>query len=165
MPRLRASRSTHATRVNTQRTWVMLSLRAAMVLFGLSPLWVPLVRPLPVLGTVAGLADSWFALQCARVPERTLLTNAVCVRCLGVYLGLVAGAALAWPRLRAPLLIVWLMFACLVMVLDVATEALDMRPPWAPLRAITGAALGYVAALLVCRASVGEAGELPGQRA
>jgi uncharacterized membrane protein len=67
----------------------------------------------------------------------------VCARCSGLYFGLGLGALFARPVLSARALRGWLMLASALMLLDVLSEALGLRPPWAPLRLLSGIALAY----------------------
>jgi uncharacterized membrane protein len=67
----------------------------------------------------------------------------VCVRCFGIYLGLGLGALILRPHLSTWPLRIWVGFAAVVMVLDVWTELLGMRPESAWLRLLTGILLSY----------------------
>ncbi len=131
--------------------------RGALVLIGLSPFIPRLVRGVPLLSAFGDGLEAWFAFQCNRDPARSfqLLGELlpVCVRCLGIYLGLGLGALIERPRLGVWPLRIWVGVAAIAMLLDVATEALAMRPPWWPLRLATGLALAYpVGAALVAAA-------------
>jgi len=121
--------------------------RAVLILIGVSPFIPHLVEGVPVLGPIGAALDSWFSFQCQRDPARTLhflgRLLPVCARCLGIYLGLGLGAVLLRPRLGVWPLRVWVGVAALAMLLDVWTEALGMRPPFAPLRLLTGLFLSY----------------------
>ena len=106
-----------------------------------------------LLADMGGLAwlgdgvDAWFALQCHREAGRSpqLLGSAlsVCWRCFGIYVGLGLGALLLRPRLRPRALRIWLITAATLMVADVATEGLGLRPQWAPIRLLSGWLLAY----------------------
>jgi uncharacterized membrane protein len=91
--------------------------------------------------------ERWFTFQCQRDPSRTLHVFGqllpVCARCSGIYFGLGLGALIMRPRLDAAHSRRWLEIASLVMLLDVLSEAFGMRPPWAPLRVLSGMALSY----------------------
>ncbi len=127
--------------------WASHVARALLVLVGISPFLPRLVGDVPVLGAVAHAFEAWFAFQCYRDPARTqhflgeLLP--VCTRCLGIYLGLGLGALILRPRLSVWPLRIWVGLGAVFMLLDVATEFLDMRPAWAPLRLATGLFLAY----------------------
>ncbi len=73
----------------------------------------------------------------------------VCSRCAGIYVGLGLGAALLRPRLGVWPLRIWVGFAALVMILDVATETLGMRPELGSFRFTTGAFLSFPVAVAV----------------
>jgi uncharacterized membrane protein len=128
--------------------------RGALIIVGIGP-FVPIVLGgVPVLDAIARLFGAWFEFQCHRDPGRSLsLFGAalpVCSRCFGIYAGLGLGAAVLRPRLDVWPLRIWVGVAGLVMLLDVATEMLDMRPAWTPLRVLTGLLLAYpVGAALV----------------
>src|SRR5512133_1380610 len=117
--------------------------RGALVVVGFSPLWVVPARSMPVLAWLAEALDCWFGIQCHRDPGRTLelagLEIAVCARCMGIYLGLGLGGLLARPRLSPGGVRLWMWLAVSLMVIDMGTELLGLRPPVAVLRGLTGA--------------------------
>jgi uncharacterized membrane protein len=124
------------------RAGLALALRISLVLLLVVP-WLPrLLAGVPLLGGAGALLDEWFAFHCHRDPARSVALLAVCLRCYGIYFGLGLGALLVRPRLTPFAYRVWVIFAALALVLDVATEALHMRPPFGPLRFATGALLG-----------------------
>jgi uncharacterized membrane protein len=131
--------------------------RAALIVVGLAPLWTAWARDLPVLGTLASPFEAWFAFQCERDPARTLAwfpALAVCSRCLGIYLGLGFGAVLLRPRLSPAGLRLWIAVAAVIMLLDVTSELLGLRPAVSLLRSATGFALAYpVGAALIAALS------------
>lgn len=133
--------------------------RAALVLIGFGPVWVPLAGDVPGLSAIAHLLDGWYEFQCHRDPGRTIylgaLSLAVCTRCAGIYLGLGLGALALQPRLGAWPLRAWVAGAALLMVLDVATESVGLRPAWAPLRLMTGLLLAYPVGVAVVLAARG----------
>jgi uncharacterized membrane protein len=122
--------------------------RALLVLVGLSPFAPPLLAAAGAT-PLAGVLDAWFRFQCERDPLRMLGVGAVCARCLGLYVGLGAGALLARPRLGGHRLELWLAVAALAMLADVGSEWLGWRAAWAPLRLATGLFLGYPAGVAV----------------
>ena len=127
------------------------ALRAGLVFLAVAP-WVPeLVQGLPGLDGLGRALEAWFRFQCERDPARSFAGVAVCVRCQGIYLGMGAGALFGRPRLRAPWHELWIGAGALAMVIDVASEALDIRPAWWPLRLATGLLLGYPAGVLLVR--------------
>src|SRR5690606_21560024 len=97
--------------------------------------------------------EAWFAFQCHREPGRSLFVGAgqlpVCARCLGIYTGLGLGAVVLRPRLSAPVLRLVVAGAAVVMVLDVVTELLMMRPASTWLRVATGVLLSWPIAVHV----------------
>jgi uncharacterized membrane protein len=134
--------------------WLAPVLRVALVAVGSAPFWVPPLSHTLGYAWLAQPFEAWFALHCHRDAERTLVLGSlalpVCVRCTGIYVGLAVGALIAKPALSPVHVRLWVGFAALIMILDVLTEALHMRPEWAPLRAVTGFFLAYpVAATLV----------------
>lgn len=137
--------------------WLAPVLRVALVTVGSAPFWVPPLQHAAGLSWLAQTFDGWFALHCHREAERTLMLGPfalpVCVRCTGIYVGLLLGALIARPRLSPLHVRLWVGVAALIMILDVLTEMLHMRPPWAPLRALSGLFLAYpVGAALVIAA-------------
>jgi uncharacterized membrane protein len=135
------------------------AVRVSLVTVGLFPFIPPLLAHVPILDAVARLVDAWLAFQCQREAARSLapfgVTLAACARCSGIYFGLGLGALIVKPELAAWPLRIWVGVAALVMLLDVATEALGMRPAWAPLRLLTGIALAYPVAVALVLASRG----------
>ena len=121
--------------------WPVLLLLVGMLVAGLLPWFFSLV---PALEGWAFL----FAPHCHQRPERTLELNGalmvVCSRCAGIYAGVVVGALVAffvqdfkWFRQLA-----WLGMA--LMLLDVVTQDLGLRPPWHVSRFTTGFFLAVV---------------------
>jgi uncharacterized membrane protein len=121
--------------------------RGAFLSLSLLPILPGAVAGIPALELLARPLEAWFALQCERDPARTFAGLSVCVRCYGVYFGLALGALLLRPRITPFAQRIWLAVAALVLLLDVSSEALAMRPAWAPLRFVTGALLGYPVSL------------------
>lgn len=135
-----------STRVGA-RGWLAPAVRGLLVVVGLSP-WLPaLAAELPLLEPLATLVETWFGFQCHRDPSRALtfgsLALPVCARCFGIYAGLGLGALVLRPRLEPRYLRLWLAGSVLVMLLDVATELLAMRPESPALRVVTGALLAW----------------------
>ena len=129
------------------RVWLGPAVRVLLIAIGLSP-WLPaLASLLPGLEPLASLLESWFGLQCHRDPSRALTFGSVqlpvCARCFGIYAGLGWGALVLCPRLEPKYLRLWLVSSVVVMLLDVATELLEMRPAWPALRVVTGALLAW----------------------
>lgn len=93
-------------------------------------------------------------LACHQNPERCLVMAghpmALCVRCLGLFLGFGAGAfcALVRPFERRTALRM-LLFAATLTVLDVAAERLGFYHNLIPLRLATGFVLGTTISLMI----------------
>ena len=89
-----------------------------------------------------------FDAVCHQRPERSLwlagAPMAVCARCLGVYAGAVIGLAAFLPARRNLFL-----GALVLMVADLASEALELRPASTAIRCLAGAAAGALAAPFV----------------
>ena len=120
---------------------------AVQVMGRLSP-WLPLLAgELPLLAPLANVVEAWFGFQCHRDPSRALTLSGVelpvCARCFGIYAGLGAGALVLRPRLAPKFVRLWLAVSVVIMLLDVATELLGMRPASSPLRVMTGALLAW----------------------
>ncbi len=121
--------------------------RVLLILAGLSP-WLPLLAArVPWLEPLARIPEMWFQLQCHREPARSLFISSeqlpVCARCFGIYSGMALGALVMRPRLGRAALTLCVGLAVLVMLLDVLTEALSMRPESALLRVLTGMFLSW----------------------
>lgn len=125
------------------------AVRALLVFGGVAPFLPALTEGSAGLDVFGRALDAWFSFQCHRVPERSLVEAAVCTRCLGIYVGLAAGALVARPKLPPKKHLLWLLVAASVLVADVASEALGLRPPSAALRFLTGFALAYPGAVSV----------------
>lgn len=143
-----------------QGVWPGRVVRAVLVLIGLSPFFPLLFESLPVLRHVGAAFDAWFQFQCHREAARSLGVYGhllpVCSRCFGIYAGLGLGAAILRPKLGVWPLRIWVGTAALVMILDVATEGLGMRPESAWLRVITGILLSYPVGAALVRAARAE---------
>ena len=124
-----------------------MAVRALFLFIGALPWWIPLARSRFELGVVGDALDLAFAPMCHRLPERSLLLGGalmpVCSRCAGVFAGLAVGAVIARPRLPMPAWRALLMAAVALMVADVITQDLGLRPLWHPARIATGFLLGY----------------------
>jgi uncharacterized membrane protein len=136
-----------AARRAKQRAALALGARVLLVGLGLLPLLPPLLHRVPALSVLADACERWFTFQCQRDPQRVLYVLGqplpVCARCTGIYFGLGAGALLGRPRLEPRALRTWVTIASALMLLDVLSEALGLRPAWAPLRVFSGALLAY----------------------
>jgi len=145
---------------STDRRGLARVVKVLLVLVGVGPFVPPLVTGIPGLELLGRALEGWFGLQCHRDPARSLSLLGhvlpVCARCLGIYAGLGLGGLVAWPRLRAAALRLWVFGAAAVMVLDVLTEALGLHPEWRAVRIASGVLLAYpVGAALVHAARYG----------
>jgi len=127
--------------------WLAVVVRPLLLLLGSLPILPELLSRVPGLATLGNAIEIWFSFQCHRDVSRSLSIWGkpfpVCARCLGIYWGLALGALLLRPRLTPKLLKLCVGSAMLVMLLDVLTEALQMRPESAPLRLVTGLLLSW----------------------
>jgi uncharacterized membrane protein len=121
--------------------------RAALALVLVAPFLPPFFSSVPGLGAIARLFDAWFAFQCHREAARSLRVFGhvlpVCLRCFGIYLGLGLGGVVARPKLDVWPLRIWVLAAAALMIADVTTESLGLRPEWGLLRLLTGVLLAY----------------------
>jgi uncharacterized membrane protein len=135
--------------------------RLALIGFGVSPVLLPLIADVVLLAPFARVLGAWFELQCHREPDRTGAwlgaSLPVCHRCLGIYLGLAVGAALLRPQLAGPRLLFAVGAAAALMIADVATEAVGLRPASAVLRVVTGCALALPVGAAAARALLARA--------
>lgn len=140
-----------------RRHAAVLLVRGLLLLVGSSPLWVPLARMVPELGWLTEVFEAWFALQCHLNGQRGLdsfgLGLAVCARCSGIYLGLALGALLVRPRLAPAVVRIWVLSAATLMLLDVSSEALGLRPSCAWGRLATGLLLAFPVAIVSVQAA------------
>jgi uncharacterized membrane protein len=128
------------------------AVRGLFVFGGIAPFVPAWTEGVPGLASFGRALDAWFSFQCHRETARALVASSVCARCLGIYVGLALGALVARPRFRPAHHVAWVLVAALVLIADVVSEALGWRPPWAPLRFVTGALLAYPAGVSVVRA-------------
>lgn len=137
--------------------------RGALIVAGLLPFLPLLFEGVPLLAHVGAAVDGWFGFHCHREASRSLSLGGtvlpVCARCSGIYFGLGLGALVLRPRLGTWPLRIWVGLASVIMILDVATETLGMRPAWTPFRVLSGALLAYPVAVAVVLAARGEEDE------
>ncbi|WP_437504064.1 DUF2085 domain-containing protein [Sorangium sp. So ce1099] len=126
------------------------AVRYALVLLGALPWCIPLARSRLPLGELGAALDRFFVPMCHRLPERSLALEGVmmpiCSRCAGIFAGVAAGAVIARPRLKMTAWRPILIAICALMVVDVATQDLGLRPVWHATRLATGLAFGYAVA-------------------
>jgi uncharacterized membrane protein len=95
-----------------------------------------------------------FALVCHQRAERSFFlfggSVAVCARCLGIYLGAVAGLLVCVPR---PIAWRWLIAAVSINAIDWLAELGGMHSNWTAARFALGIALGVAASMLVAARS------------
>jgi len=128
-----------------QRSYVLA--RSVFVAAAVIPFVVPWLERWPSSVTVASALRAIYGLQChQRVSRGFVVWGAalpVCARCLGIYAGLGLAALIGRPRLRPDPFKAWFLIGGLLLLVDVATEWVRLRPPAAWLRAATGAFLSY----------------------
>lgn len=128
------------------RHWQNVLSRGLLASVALLP-WLPaLTENVWGLSKLGHLVEVWFAFQCHREPDRMLVGLTlvpVCARCFGIYTGLGLGALVSRPRLSNRPLFVWVAVAGVLMILDVVTEMLALRPPSSLLRLATGLLLSW----------------------
>jgi uncharacterized membrane protein len=129
---------------------LVVALRVGLVIAGLSPFVYPLARP-AAPAAVASALDTIFALVCHRDPARTLwIAGALmplCSRCAGIFVGFVTGGLVPLPRWNVRACLGWGFVASVIMLADVITQDLQLRPLFHPARLATGVLWGHVAAL------------------
>ena len=123
------------------------AVRAALLVVGLSPWLPPFASRVVGLDWVARLFEAWFEFQCHREAARSLVIFShvlpVCIRCFGIYTGLGLGALVLRPKLEVWPLRIWVAVAAGLMIVDVVTENLGLRPEWGLVRLGTGLLLAY----------------------
>jgi uncharacterized membrane protein len=140
------------TALDAVREGVGVAVRVLLVSGGVAPFVPAWTEGMGGLASLGRALDTWFSFQCHREATRSFAASAVCTRCLGIYVGLALGALVVRPRLAPKPHVSWLFGASVVLVLDVASEALGWRAPSAPLRFVTGFALAYPVGVSIVRA-------------
>ncbi|MBW2455174.1 MAG: DUF2085 domain-containing protein [Deltaproteobacteria bacterium] len=134
--------------------------RLSFFLVGTLPWWLPFAEAYLPLGPVWLLVDLPFAAICHRLPDRTIELSGVamplCSRCAGIFAGLALGVLTCWPRLALRQARFALLGAGLLLVADIVTQDLGWHPMWHSTRLLTGALLGYVAAIALMSAIIRE---------
>lgn len=129
--------------------------RAALVVIAALPLLSWAAAHAQVDNALFGALRSWFDLQCHNALSRSFAWLAtplpVCARCLGIYLGLGAAGLTARGQARWSVLALALTAGAAAMVGDVLTEGWGLRPAFAPLRLLTGAAFAFPAGAALIR--------------
>ncbi len=132
----------------------------------LTTAWMAFLVTGPFLpGTVGAVLYGIGSLICHQIPERSFYLAGfqlpVCARCLGIYVGAAAGAAVVWMRSGAALNILpaasatrrWLAVGIAApTVVTVALEAAGMWYPSNVTRAVAGFPVGGFVALVVVSA-------------
>ncbi|MRG94446.1 DUF2085 domain-containing protein [Polyangium spumosum] len=125
-------------------------LRVLLLVVGLAPFVAPFARRVTSPAT-GELVYALFAPVCHTRPERTLLVASVlmplCSRCAGIFAGFVTASVLPAPRLRVRACLGYGFLASVIMLIDVITQDLGLRPLWHPARLATGVVWGHVFAL------------------
>ncbi|MEZ4308111.1 MAG: DUF2085 domain-containing protein [Polyangiaceae bacterium] len=121
--------------------------RALLVVLGVFPWVLPILRAKLPMGEVGVGLDMAFLTMCHRRIPRTLIFEGVpmplCSRCAGIFLGIAIGAAIGRPILE---LRTWrwaFVGAGALMVADVVTQDLGIHPVWHVTRVATGLLVGY----------------------
>lgn len=131
LPELQLTYNAPPTRAHSY----LLTMLAAMVC-------ATIVAAGPAHWTLAAWA---FRVVCHQLPERCLWIAGtpmpVCARCAGIYFGAFI-ALLMRPRISRQ----WMLAAAALLLLDVATESMGLRPAFAASRVATGLFLGWVLA-------------------
>lgn len=119
----------------------------------LLPILVPLLERTQSTLAVGRFIFGIYGLQCHQRAGRSFsLLGAVlpvCARCFGIYLGLGLAAWVGRPRLRANAYKAWILIGSVLLLVDVASEWVGLRPGSAWVRAATGAFLAYGVALAI----------------
>ena len=120
----------------------------------------------PLLANSALLSFSirrFFSIVCHEDPARSFWLAgapvAVCVRCLGIYLGAALGAGLNSARASRPRLLRIVMTVAALNALDVAAESLSLHGNLPTLRFALGLAMGAALGALVAASVVRSAAE------
>jgi uncharacterized membrane protein len=154
-----ANASAHLAHAHATRRLLAL-VRLCFVVAGGAPWILPLLRAWLPLEPIARLLELPFALACHRLPERTIalagIAMPLCSRCAGIAGGLGLGALVAWPALSLGTARAAAALGAVLVVVDVATQDLGLRPPWHATRLATGALLGYVLGAALVAAIVRE---------
>jgi uncharacterized membrane protein len=137
-----------------RQTWI--GARVLLLAIGTAPLSVPLLERCSYSLAFGEILRALYGLQCHQLGTRSLrlldIPFPVCSRCLGVYLGLAAAALVARPRWRTDLYKAWIVIGVSLMLLDLATEWVGLRPVSAALRFGTGVLLAYAIGLSISEA-------------
>jgi len=148
-----------ASRRQASRQLLLLA-RLSFFLVGTLPWWLPFAEAHLPLGPVWVIVDLPFAAICHRLTERTLELGGVsmplCSRCAGIFAGLALGALICRPRIALKQARIALLGAGLLMVADIVAQDMGWHPMWHWTRLLTGALLGYVAAVALMSAIIRE---------
>jgi len=129
------------------------AIRALFVVAAIVPLLAPLLESVAWSAPLGAVLRALYSLQCHQRVGRSFTifgaTLPVCARCYGIYFGLGLAGLVGRPRLRIDAYKAWILVGAVVVVLDVATEWLGLRPANAWVRVGTGGALAYGIALAI----------------
>jgi uncharacterized membrane protein len=127
--------------------------RAVLILAAILPPLVLLLEYFQPTHAIGRVLRGLYGFQCHQRATRSLALGDValpiCARCLGIYLGMGLAALVGRPRLRPDPFKVWILVGVLLVAVDVATEAVRLRPASAWFRTATGAFLAYGIALAI----------------
>ena len=137
--------------------WVDMRLRVPLAILALALTLAPLAAPLLARRhpLAALLIRNFFSQLCHQDPQRSFVVDgsavAVCVRCLGIYWGVVVGALVRWKGARW-----WLALALVVNLADVVSGGMHWHGNLPFFRFFFGLMLGFgVGAVLSLPGAVG----------
>ncbi|MGC4065764.1 MAG: DUF2085 domain-containing protein [Polyangiaceae bacterium] len=134
----------------------------AFTALALLPWLTVLLRRIPLMHRSSLVLERLYGLQCHQRLGRSFVIWGehlpVCARCTGVYLGLGLAVWIGRPRLRLDALKAWMLASALLLVADVASELVGLRPANALFRAFTGVLLAYGIGLVVWQWATRSAG-------
>lgn len=131
-------------------------MRSILIVAAVLPLIVPLLESTDGTREIGEVLRRVYGLQCHQRVGRSfaILGNflPVCARCYGIYLGLGLAGMFGRPRLRPNAHKAWILIGSVLLLVDVASEWVGLRPENAWIRTSTGALLAYGIALAMLEA-------------
>lgn len=132
------------------------SVRTFLIAAAFLPLAVPLLESTDATRWIGQALRRLYGLQCHQRIGRSFaivgIVLPVCARCYGIYLGLGLAGLFGRPRLRANAYKAWILIGSVLLLVDVASEWVGLRPESAWIRTSTGALLAYGIALAMLEA-------------
>jgi uncharacterized membrane protein len=139
--------------VEIRETGLKRDTKIAAAVFLAIPIVILTAASMTTLAIAHGASMQWrllFRLMCHGIPRRCLTIAGapmpICARCVGIYIGLVAGL-LAFPlvpRVRERLLRIAVFVATAPLAIDGITQAFGLRESSNPLRLATGITAAFV---------------------